>query len=254
MVERRVKNGRLDRGDITGIPNVVIECKAERVIDIPGYLGELELEMENDGAAFGFVFIKNRRHGTEDGYAVCSIKHARNIIVNMLLKGLLLSIGCPRPDVAYLARHACRRALALPVQLRCLRRSRVRAASGWLDRPVSRRARPFGPNPDGPPLEGFESVGREWPGTCSNARSPDCIIILPGWERSTGCHYELSVCHALGKPVFQYPEMTPVELPGVVTDPVRIQADKDGQVLPTSPSTPRSRPTPVCAVWTGLAA
>ena len=89
MVERRVKNGRLDRGDITGIPNVVIECKAERVIDIPGYLGELELEMENDGAAFGFVFIKNRRHGTEDGYAVCSIKHARNIIVNLLLKGIL---------------------------------------------------------------------------------------------------------------------------------------------------------------------
>ena len=87
--ERRVKNGRYDRGDITGIPNVVIECKAERVIDIPGYLGELELEMENDGAAFGFVFIKNRRHGTEDGYAVCSIKHARNIIVNMLLKGIL---------------------------------------------------------------------------------------------------------------------------------------------------------------------
>ena len=89
MVERRVKNGRYDRGDISGIPNVVIECKAERVIDIPGYLGELELEMENDGAPFGFVFIKNRRHGTEDGYAVCSIENARHILVNMLLKGIL---------------------------------------------------------------------------------------------------------------------------------------------------------------------
>ena len=89
LVERRVKNGRLDRGDITGIPNVVIECKAERVIDIPGYLGELELEMENDGAAFGFVFIKNRRHGTEDGYAVQSIASARRTLAALREAGLL---------------------------------------------------------------------------------------------------------------------------------------------------------------------
>ena len=89
MVERRVKNGRLDRGDITGIPNVVIECKAERTIDIPGYLGELALEMENAGAPFGFVFVKNRRHSTEDGYAICSIEMARYILVNMLVKGIL---------------------------------------------------------------------------------------------------------------------------------------------------------------------
>ena len=47
-----------------------------------------------------------------------------------------------------------------------------------------------------------------------------CVICLPGWETSTGVHWELTVAHALGKPVFQYPELTPVELPDVVTDPV----------------------------------
>jgi len=46
-----------------------------------------------------------------------------------------------------------------------------------------------------------------------------CVITLPGWETSTGCHWELTVAHALGKPVFQYAELTPVELPDVVTNP-----------------------------------
>lgn len=80
-VERRVKNGRLDRGDITGLGSVVIEAKAERVIDLPGYLGELDVEQANADAAFGFVFIKNRRHSVEDGYAVLSIAAARKLLV-----------------------------------------------------------------------------------------------------------------------------------------------------------------------------
>ena len=50
-----------------------------------------------------------------------------------------------------------------------------------------------------------------------------CVITLPGWETSTGCHWELTVAHALGKAVFQYPELTPVELPEVVTQPVAVQ-------------------------------
>jgi len=89
MVERRVKNGRLDRGDITGLGSVVIEAKAERVIDLPGYLGELEVEQDNDSASFGFVFVKNRRHSVEDGYAVLSIAAARRLLVLLRDAGLL---------------------------------------------------------------------------------------------------------------------------------------------------------------------
>ena len=50
----------------------------------------------------------------------------------------------------------------------------------------------------------------------------DCVIVLPGWGTSTGCHWEFTVAHALGKLVFQYPELTPVELPEVVTAPVSV--------------------------------
>jgi Holliday junction resolvase len=78
--ERRVKNGRFDRGDVTGVPGIVIECKAERVIDLPGYLRETEAERVHADAAFGFTFVKNRRHSTADGYAVLSIDSAVNII------------------------------------------------------------------------------------------------------------------------------------------------------------------------------
>jgi Holliday junction resolvase-like predicted endonuclease len=89
LTERRVKNGRYDRGDISGVRNTVIECKAERAIDLPGYLGELEVEQSNDEARFGFVFVKNRRHGVGDGYAVLSIAKARELLVLLRDAGLL---------------------------------------------------------------------------------------------------------------------------------------------------------------------
>ena len=88
-VERRVKNGVLDRGDITGLGSVVIEAKAERTIDLPGYLKELEVECANADARFGFVFVKNRRHGIGDGYAVLSIAKARELLVLLRDNGLL---------------------------------------------------------------------------------------------------------------------------------------------------------------------
>ena len=89
---------------------------------------------------------------------------------------------------------------------------------GWTVQSPAEHDRSMGFNPDGS-LEGFDlSAAMAW--DLQQVLDTDCIIILPGWESSTGCHYELSACHALGKPVFQYPEMTPVELPGIVTDPV----------------------------------
>lgn len=89
LCERRVKNGRLDRGDVTGIPNVVIECKAERTIALPEYLDELEIEQSNDEALFGFVFVKNRRHSVDDGYAVMSIRSAKRLLALLRDQGLL---------------------------------------------------------------------------------------------------------------------------------------------------------------------
>ena len=71
--ERRALNGAKDRGDIAGIPGVVIECKAERAITLSSYLDETEAERRNDGAAVGVAWIKRRgRANPADGYVLMS--------------------------------------------------------------------------------------------------------------------------------------------------------------------------------------
>jgi hypothetical protein len=64
-----------DRGDIEGMPGVCIEVKAEKKIDIPGYLRELEVEIENAKAWTGTVIIKRRGStNVDDWYAVMPAK------------------------------------------------------------------------------------------------------------------------------------------------------------------------------------
>jgi hypothetical protein len=64
-----------DRGDIDGLPGICIEIKAEKKIDIPGYLRELEVEIENAKAWTGTVIIKRRGStNVDDWYAVMPAK------------------------------------------------------------------------------------------------------------------------------------------------------------------------------------
>jgi hypothetical protein len=57
------------------MPGVCIEVKAEKKIDIPGYLRELEVEMENAKAWTGTVIIKRRGStNVDDWYAVMPAK------------------------------------------------------------------------------------------------------------------------------------------------------------------------------------
>ncbi len=58
LAERRHLNGNLDRGDITGVPNTVIEVKSGANISIPAWLKELDVEMINDGAEHGCLMVK----------------------------------------------------------------------------------------------------------------------------------------------------------------------------------------------------
>jgi hypothetical protein len=69
--ERRRLAGSSDRGDIAGIPGVVIEVKNEKRIDLAGYMAELEVEIANDGADTGFAWVKKRGcTDARDWYAV----------------------------------------------------------------------------------------------------------------------------------------------------------------------------------------
>lgn len=61
-IERRVKNGKNDRGDVTGFTiwgkRTVIECKCCKRTELSEWQKELETEMGNDDAEFGFTVHK----------------------------------------------------------------------------------------------------------------------------------------------------------------------------------------------------
>jgi hypothetical protein len=63
-IERRSLSGANDRGDITGIPKVVIEVKNHSRMELAQWVRELEVEISNDKAETGVVIHKKR--GTTD--------------------------------------------------------------------------------------------------------------------------------------------------------------------------------------------
>ena len=72
--ERRALHGNHDRGDIAGLPGVVLEIKNTKTINLAGWVTELEDEITNDQADTGAVIIKRR--GTThvgDWYAVLPV-------------------------------------------------------------------------------------------------------------------------------------------------------------------------------------
>jgi len=60
MVDRTRVGWTDDRGDIHGIPGVVIECKNHKTLDLSGWVAELVNEMDNAGARMGCVVHKRR--------------------------------------------------------------------------------------------------------------------------------------------------------------------------------------------------
>ena len=71
--ERRALAGARDRGDIAGIPGIVIEAKAAAKTELGVWLAEAETERANDGAALGVVWHKRRGKASPgDGYVTMS--------------------------------------------------------------------------------------------------------------------------------------------------------------------------------------
>ena len=63
-IDRRVKTGAKDRGDIGGVRHrgerVVLECKDTARTDLAGWIREAHLEAMNDDARIGVVVAKRR--------------------------------------------------------------------------------------------------------------------------------------------------------------------------------------------------
>ena len=67
--ERRALNGSTDRGDIAGIPGVVLEAKNASRTDLTGWVDEAETERVNDGAELAVVWHHRRGKASPgDGY------------------------------------------------------------------------------------------------------------------------------------------------------------------------------------------
>lgn len=64
--ERRSLNGALDKGDITGIPGVVIEAKNHGTLKLSEWIKEAEVERVNAKADIGVVWAKRRGVGNAD--------------------------------------------------------------------------------------------------------------------------------------------------------------------------------------------
>lgn len=66
-IDRRVKNGSKDRGDIAGLRHmggrVVVECKDCATTSLPQWAREAEIERGNDDALAGIIVHKRRGHG-----------------------------------------------------------------------------------------------------------------------------------------------------------------------------------------------
>ncbi len=64
--ERRALNGAKDRGDLAGIPGLVVECKSASKVELAGWLDEANRERDNDGADLGVVWFKRRKKPNPD--------------------------------------------------------------------------------------------------------------------------------------------------------------------------------------------
>lgn len=83
-IDRRVKTGNKDRGDIGGLRTylhresghrIIAECKDVTRLALSGWVDEAELERGNDDALAGFVIHKRRGHGDPlDQYVTCTLR------------------------------------------------------------------------------------------------------------------------------------------------------------------------------------
>jgi hypothetical protein len=79
--ERRALHGNTDRGDIAGIPGVVIESKNVQTITVGAFINEAEVEKTNAGASIGVAWVKLRgKAGAMDGAILMSPRQFLDIL------------------------------------------------------------------------------------------------------------------------------------------------------------------------------
>lgn len=78
-IDRRVKTGGRDKGDIGGVRHmgqrVVIECKNHRKLDLADWIRQADIERGNDDAQIGLVVHKRPNIGDPgEQYVTCTLR------------------------------------------------------------------------------------------------------------------------------------------------------------------------------------
>lgn len=82
--ERRTLSGSQDKGDVAGIPGVVIEAKNASRMDLSGWLAEANQECANAKAEVGLVWAKKRGKASPGaGYVIMD----GNTLIKLLVAG-----------------------------------------------------------------------------------------------------------------------------------------------------------------------
>lgn len=69
--ERAPLAGNKDRGDITGTPGLVWECKNAKTHRLGEWIDETQIEADNANADHGILIVKRPRHGSAgDAFAI----------------------------------------------------------------------------------------------------------------------------------------------------------------------------------------
>lgn len=89
-VERRSQEGIHDRGDIAGIPGVVIESKNCQAMQLAEWIDEAEREAKNDGGSLGVVWHKRRGKGSPGD---CYVTMTGRTFVDLLCRQTLKEVA-----------------------------------------------------------------------------------------------------------------------------------------------------------------
>lgn len=80
-LERRALHGKLDLGDISGVPDWTLECKDERKMNLAGAVDEARAEAENAHTSWFAAIIKRPRKNVSQAYVVIPLDVFRDLLV-----------------------------------------------------------------------------------------------------------------------------------------------------------------------------
>jgi Holliday junction resolvase len=82
--ERAYGAGRRDdKGDITGFPGWVFECKNHKAMDLAGWMDETDREKQTANAEYGVAIIKRRNKQTKDGYVLMTLEQFSKVLKDL---------------------------------------------------------------------------------------------------------------------------------------------------------------------------